>query len=94
MQTPASPRPPSAAAPEDLKKQANTWLLISLASSVLCVSLCLGIGGALFCYLALQSLEHGLLADAEAKLRWGKIITLVGSVLGVLTTTISLILRG
>lgn len=69
------------------------WLALSLASSLVCVSLCLGLGGAVFCYLAMQSASHGLLADAEAKLKWGKILTLVGSVLGVLTTILSLLFR-
>jgi hypothetical protein len=53
----------------------------------------LGIGGAVFCYLALQAAAQGLTADAEAKLRWGKILTLVGSVMGILTTILTLIFR-
>jgi hypothetical protein len=60
---------------------------------VLCVSLCLGIGGAVFCYLALQAAGSGLLQDAQDKLKWGKILTLVGSVLGILSTTLSVIFR-
>jgi hypothetical protein len=60
---------------------------------VLCVSLCLGIGGAVFCYLAVQAASHGLVQDAEDKLKWGKILTLVGSVMGILSTTLSLIFR-
>ena len=93
MQSPAPFSPQPAAAAQELHKQATTWLVISLASSVLCVSLCLGIGGAVFCYLAVQSASHGLVADAEAKLKWGKILTLVGSVMGMLSTTLSLIFR-
>jgi hypothetical protein len=93
MQSPAPFSPQPAAAAQELHKQATTWLVISLASSVLCMSLCLGIGGAVFCYLAMQSAGHGLLADAEAKLKWGKILTLVGSVMGMLSTTLSLIFR-
>ncbi len=93
MSTEAPPLAPSAAAAQELHKQATTWLVISLASSVLCVSLCLGIGGAVFCYLAQQSASHGLVTDAEAKLKWGKILTLVGSVMGILSTTLSLIFR-
>ena len=88
-------QPPLAAtAPaQEVQKQATTWLVISLASSVLCVSLCLGIGGAVFCYLALQAANSGLVKDAEDKLKWGKILTLVGSVMGILSTTLSLIFR-
>ena len=93
MQSPAPFSPQPAAAAQELHKQASTWLVISLASSVLCVSLCLGIGGAVFCYLALQAAAQGLTADAEAKLRWGKILTLVGSVMGILTTILTLIFR-
>jgi hypothetical protein len=93
MPTEAPPLAPSVAAAQELHKQATTWLVISLASSVLCLGLCLGIGGAVFCYLAMQSASHGLLADAEAKLKWGKILTLVGGVMGILSTTLSLIFR-
>jgi hypothetical protein len=93
MQTEAPPLATPAAAAQELQKQATTWLVISLASSVLCVSLCLGLGGAVFCYLAMQSASHDLLADAEVKLKWGKVLTLVGSVMGmgILSTTLWLI---
>lgn len=92
MQHPVlSPTAPAAA--RDLYQQAQTWLLISLVSAVLCVSLCLGIGGAVFCYLSMQATSHGQLEDAEDKLKWGKILTLVGSVIGILSTTLSLIFR-
>jgi hypothetical protein len=93
MQTPGSPLAPSGTAAQDLHRQATLWLVLSLTSSVFCVSLCLGIGGAVFCYLAMQAASLGLLADAEAKLKWGKILTLVGSVMGLLSTTLSLIFR-
>lgn len=92
MQTEAPPLANPAAA-QELHKQATTWLVISLGSSVLCVSLCLGLGGAVFCYLAMQSAGHGLLRDAEIKLKWGKVLTLVGSVMGVLSTTLWLIFK-
>jgi hypothetical protein len=93
MQTEAPPLVPPAAAAQELHQQATTWLVISLLSSLFCVSLCLGLGGAVFCYLAKQSAAHGLLADAEMKLKWGKVLTLVGSVMGVLSTTLWLIFR-
>jgi len=93
MQSPAPFSPQPAAAAPELHKQATTWLVISLASSVVCVSLLLGVGGAVFCYLAMQAADHGLTADAEAKLKWGKILTLVGSVMGLLSTTLTLIFR-
>jgi hypothetical protein len=93
MQTEAPPLATPAAAAEELHQHATTWLVISLASSVLCVSLCLGLGGAVFCYLAMQSARHGLLLDAEVKLKWGKVLTLVGSVMGILSTTLWLIIH-
>jgi hypothetical protein len=74
-------------------RQAQTWLLVSLASSVLCASLCLGIGGAVFCYLAMQAASEGQLQDAEDKLKWGRILTLVGSAVGIVSTSLSLLLR-
>lgn len=77
----------------EVEQQATAWLVISLASSVLCVSLCLGLIGATFCYLALQAARRGLMQDAQDKLRWGRIVTLVGSVLGVVATSLALILR-
>jgi hypothetical protein len=91
MQLPAPPLASSAA--QELHQQARLWLVVSLVSSVLCVSLCLGIGGAVFCYLAMQAASQGLVADAAEKLKWGKIVTLVGSVMGILSTTLSLIFR-
>lgn len=95
MQTPmpaSSPASPATAA-HDLHQQATLWLVLSLTSALFCASLCLGVGGAVFCYLARQSAQHGLLADAEAKLKWGKILTIVGSILGIITTSLSLIFR-
>lgn len=94
MQPEASPLAPQATAARELQKQATTWLVVSLVSSVFCASLCLGLGGAVFCFLSLQAAQHGLLDDAEDKLKWGKILTLAGSVIGVLATTLSLIFRG
>ncbi|HKY37657.1 MAG TPA: hypothetical protein VJN18_17065 [Polyangiaceae bacterium] len=79
---------------KELHKQAGLWLGISLISSVACASLCLGVGGGVFCYLSMQAAGHGLIEDAEDKLKWGKILTLVGSVIGILSTTLSLIFRG
>lgn len=93
MPSPAPNQPLPAPTAGELHQQATTWLVISLLSSVFCVSLCLGIGGAVFCYLASQSAHQGLTADARDKLKWGKILTLVGSALGVLTTSLTLLLR-
>jgi hypothetical protein len=84
---------PSSEEARELHKQASTWLVISLVSSLLLLSLCLGVGGAVFCYLSMQAAGHGLVDDAEDKLKWGKILTLVGSAIGVLSTSLSLIFR-
>ncbi len=65
-----------------LKKEATTWLAVSAVTSLLCAGGFLSIGGALFCYLAREAAEDGGLADAEAKLQWGKILTVVGGVVG------------
>ncbi len=93
MQTPGSPPAAQATPSQELHREATLWLVLSLTSALFCASLCLGVGGAVFCYLAMQAVDHGLLADAEAKLKWGKILTIVGSVLGIITTTLSLIFR-
>jgi hypothetical protein len=93
MQPPGTPLAAQATAAQELHRQAALWLVLSLASSLFCVSLCLGLGGAVFCYLAMQAASLGLTADADAKLKWGKILTLVGSVMGILSTTLFLIFR-
>ncbi len=67
----------------ELSKQAKTWLIISAVSAICCTG-CFGVVGAVFCYLAMQAADQGNITDAEAKLKWGKIITIVGVALGVL----------
>jgi hypothetical protein len=89
----ASPLASPAAVAQDLQRRANTWLIVSLASTLLCLSLALGTGGAIFCYLAMQAAAQGLTADAQAKLKWGQILTVAGSALGVLTAILTVILR-
>jgi hypothetical protein len=68
---------------QELSKQAKTWLIIAAVSAICCTG-CFGIAGAIFCYLAMQAADQGNTADAEGKLKWGKIITIVGFALGVL----------
>lgn len=63
--------------PHPLKKQAQTWLIVSAASFVMCSS-CFGVIGAVLCYLAMQAVDQGNIPDAEVKLKWGKVITSVG----------------
>jgi hypothetical protein len=94
MQSPTSPfHPPPAPELRALHQKATLWLAVSLVSSVACASLCLGLGGAVFCFLSMQAATHGLLEDAQDKLKWGKVLTLVGSGIGVLSTILSLALR-
>jgi hypothetical protein len=74
----------------EFKKRAQVWLIIAAASSVLCTCL-FGVIGAYFCYIAIQASDQGQREDAENKLRWGKIITIVGLVAGVILTIVSVI---
>jgi hypothetical protein len=60
-------------------------LIIGAASLFFCTN-CLGIIGAVFCFMAMQAADQGNIADAESKLKWGKIITIVGFVIGVILT--------
>ena len=76
---------PGASQNPELKKKAQTWLIISAASFFFCTS-CFGIIGGVLCFMAMQAVEQGNFADAENKLKWGKIITIVGFVLCLLIT--------
>jgi hypothetical protein len=64
-----------------LRRELQTWLALSVLS-VPCFGLFSGIIGTVLCLLAWQAMEHGQLSDAEAKLRWGKIVTVVGFAVG------------
>ncbi len=78
---------------EELKKEATTWLIAAGVTSVTCFGCCMSLIGAVLCFLALQAAEQGNTADAEAKLRWGKIVTLGGVVFGLLVFTAALLVR-
>ena len=71
----------------ELKKKAQTWLIISAVSFFVCGS-CFGVIGGVLCFMAMQAADQGNLADAENKLKWGKIITIVGFVLGLVVTVV------
>lgn len=79
--------PPAGGPNPELKKQATTWLVISIVSLMVC-GCCTGLIGAIFCFMAMQAVDQGNVQDAESKLKWGKIITLaglgIGAVLGVI----------
>jgi hypothetical protein len=77
----------------ELKKQAQTWLIISAISFFFCA--CgFGIIGVVFCYMAMQAADHGNFADAENKLKWGKITTVIGFVLGAVLSVVGLLHLG
>jgi hypothetical protein len=50
----------------------------------LCGGNCLGFIGGVLCFLAMQAADQNNIPDAESKLKWGKIITIVGAALGVI----------
>jgi hypothetical protein len=65
-----------------LRSSAQRWLLVSLLSFVGCAFLnCLGLVGAGLCFLAIEACDQNEPADAAAKLKWARIITLVGTAL-------------
>lgn len=67
----------------ELKKKAQTWLIISAVSFFVCSS-CFGIIGGVLCFMAMQAADQGNLTDGENKLKWGKIITIVGFAISLL----------
>lgn len=83
--------PDGSADPEgaQVKKQAQTWLVVGALSAATCTC-CFGLIGAIFAHMAVQAVDHGNVADAKNKLLWGKVITIVGIVVGVVMTIVSL----
>jgi hypothetical protein len=77
----------------ELKKQATTWLIISAVSLVVC-GCCFGLVGVVFCFMAMQAVDQGNVADAQSKLKWGKIITVVGFAMGIVAAGISALVYG
>ncbi|HET9960247.1 MAG TPA: hypothetical protein VFQ61_37410 [Polyangiaceae bacterium] len=66
----------------ELKKQATTWLIVAGVTFFFCGN-CFGLFGAIFLFLAMQAADQGNSAEAESKLKLGKILTIVGLALGV-----------
>jgi hypothetical protein len=85
---PGAPLPPFGEGPPnvELRKEATIWLVVSAVSCLFCGNCCFGIAGAIFCFLAMQAADQGAVADAQAKLKWGKIITIIGAVLGIIAS--------
>ena len=82
---PPTPRPPV----PPIKKEAQTWLILGGVSFMTCGCL-FGVIGIVFCYMAMQAADAGNLADAQNKLKWGKITTVVGFAVGVLLGVVGL----
>jgi hypothetical protein len=80
-------QPPPNPQASEIKKRAQTWLIVAGVSFFFCA--CgFGIIGGVFCFMAMQAADQGNLADAENKLKWGKIITIVGFGLGLVLSAI------
>jgi hypothetical protein len=75
---------PPATPQEELRKDATTWLVVSAVSALACNGWCLSLAGGIMCFLAIQAADLGNLADARAKLKWGKILSVAGIGLGML----------
>ena len=79
--------PPGGSQLPELKKKAQTWLIISAVSFFVCGS-CFGVIGGVLCFMAMQAADQGNLADAENKLKWGKIISVVGFAIGIVLSLV------
>ena len=89
---PVPTRGPATGPAADLKKQATTWLIVSIVSFFFCGGAnCFGLVGAILCFLAMQAADQNNLVDGESKLKWGKIITIAGGVLAAVSFIIFII---
>jgi hypothetical protein len=78
---------------EKLASQARLWLILSLASSVVCATGCFGLLGGLWSVLALQKAQAGELPTAAAYLRTAKISVGVGILVLVIAVLSYLVAR-
>lgn len=76
----------------ELAREAQHWMLLSAASIFTCGS-CVSIASVILCYLAFQDARRDNLAEATARLQWGKRVTVVGMLLGLLSGGVALALR-
>lgn len=67
-------------------------MLFSAASIFTCGS-CVSVASVLLCYMAMQDARRDALAEATARLQWGKRITTVGAFLGLTGGALALLLR-
>ncbi len=49
---------------------------------------CFGVIGGALCFMAMQAADQGNLADGENKLKWGKIISIVGFAIGIVLSIV------
>jgi hypothetical protein len=91
LEIPADLLAPGGERGKELRHRAQLWTATALLSMVCVSSCCFALIGAILCHTAIQAVERGDVADAQAKLRWGKIVTLCGIALG-LATGVGLIL--
>lgn len=76
----------------DAKKQATTWLIVSIVSFFFCGGVnCFGLIGAVLCFLAMQAADQNNVPDAESKLKWGKITTIAGGAFALVSVMIAVI---
>ena len=80
-----APQPPVS----PLKKEAQTWLILGGISFMTCGCL-FGVIGIVFCYMAMQAADAGNSADAQNKLKWGKITTVIGFAVGLVLGVVGL----
>lgn len=85
--------PPAAPGPgADLKKQATNWLIAAALTFFFCGGInCLGVIGAILCFLAIQAADQANLSDAESKLKWGKIVIVTGAILSFITIGLAIL---
>ena len=62
----------------ELVRSSRLWLTIAAASMLLLVTSFSALISVVLCHAASRAAQDGQFADARAKLRWGKIVAVVG----------------
>lgn len=81
--------PPGGGGSSELESQSMTWLIIAAAVTFFCCCNPFSIIGAVFAFQAKDLASKGNVADAEAKLKLAKTLTIVGVVLGAVGLVVS-----
>jgi hypothetical protein len=76
-----------------LKASAQSMLVLAFASALLISSVPLALVAGILCHEAARAATQGDLADAMAKLRWGRIVTAVSYAVGVAVAVVFVALR-